>query len=72
MQATTPSTNTESSDQELVDLYAAHAGRDSVTDMTDDQIQEASHAAYSLELRGHIEQAGIWLHTNRPALRATA
>ena len=60
------------SNQQLVDLYAIHAGRTPVTQMTIGQIHEASQAAYVLELRGYFEQAGIWLHDERPALHATA
>jgi hypothetical protein len=63
---------TESSDQQLVDLYTVHAGDAAATEMTDIQIHGASQAAYDLELRGYIEQAGIWLHDDRPALQATA
>ncbi len=62
----------EPSDQELVDLYAIHAGGSQVTQMSVNQIHEAAEAAYVLELRGYIEQAGVWLHNNRPALHATA
>ncbi len=61
-----------SSDQELVDQYAAHAPGAAVTEATDNQIHHASTAAYALERRGYIEQAGTWLHANRPALQATA
>lgn len=60
-----------SSDQELVDLYATHApgGLDATTDT---QIHQASTAAYALERRGYVEQAGTWKHHSLPALRATA
>jgi len=65
----TPRINSEQpSDQELVDIYALHSDRVNVTRMTVSQVREASEAAYGLELRGYIEQAGIWLHNSRPAL----
>jgi hypothetical protein len=60
-----------SSDQELVDLYAAHAPGVSGT-VTDNQIHHASTAAYALERRGYVEQAGAWKHNSLPALQATA
>ncbi len=60
-----------SSDQELVDLYTAHAPEAAVNAITDCQIHNASTAAYALERRGYIEQAGVWLHSSRPALQAT-
>ncbi|GMQ92930.1 MAG: hypothetical protein BMS9Abin12_0407 [Acidimicrobiia bacterium] len=63
---------TGATDQELVDLYTTHAPRAIVIEMTDNQIHHASAAAYALEYRGYIEQAGIWLHDTRPALQATA
>jgi hypothetical protein len=63
---------TESSVQELVDSYATHAPVDLVTRTTAKQIRRASEAAHALELRGYTEQAGIWLHKDRPALHATA
>ena len=73
MDATPLSGLTESSDQELVDHYAAHAPVGLVTKMTAKQIRRASEAAHALELRGYAEQApGIWLHEDRPALQATA
>ena len=72
MDMTQLSRPTESSDQQLVDSYAAHAPVDLVTQMTTTQIRQASDAAHALELRGYTEQAGIWLHEDRPALQATA
>ena len=60
----------EPSDQELVDLYTTHAPRGIVVEMTDNQIHHAAQAAYTLELRGYTEIAGIWLHDTRPALHA--
>lgn len=60
------------SDQELVDAYATHAPVDLVSEMTAKQIRGASEAAHTLELRGYTEQAGIWLHEDRPALQAPA
>ena len=62
----------EPSDQELVDLYVDQISRLPAAEMTDSQIRHASQAAYVLELRGYVEQAGTWLHNNRPALHATA
>lgn len=72
METATTGTIADSSDQELVDLYAVHAGATRTTEMTESQIYEASVAAYALEFRGYFEQAGFWLHDSRPALRATA
>jgi hypothetical protein len=72
MDATPLSDHTESSDQELVDVYATHAPVDLVSETTAKQIRRASEAAHVLELRGYTEQAGIWLHEERPALSATA
>ena len=63
---------TEPSDQELVDAYAAHAPEGLVIEMTAKQIRRASEAAHALEVRGYTEQAGVWLHEERPALQATA
>lgn len=60
-----------SSDQELVDLYATHEPGTAAIPITDNQIHQASAAAYALERRGYVEQAGIWLHDSQPALRAT-
>lgn len=60
-----------SSDQELVDLYATHAPGGPDT-MTDKQIHHASTAAYALERRGYVEQAGTWKHQALPALQAWA
>lgn len=69
----TPLSNpTESSDQELVNSYAADAPADLVAQMTTTQIRRASDAAHLLEIRGYTEQAGVWLHVDRPSLRATA
>jgi hypothetical protein len=65
-------TNTSrSSDQALVDLYASRAPGNLAIEMTENQIHEASEAAYALELRGYTEQAGIWFHDSRPTLHAT-
>jgi len=61
----------ESSDQELVDLYATHAP-DGPDTMTDKQIHHASTAAYALERRGYVEQTGTLKHHSLPALQATA
>jgi hypothetical protein len=61
----------ELSDQELVDLYATHAP-DGPDTMSDKQIHHASTAAYALERRGFVEQAGAWKHHSLPALQATA
>jgi hypothetical protein len=72
METTLSRSAAELSDQELVDLYAIHAGRTPVIQMTVGQIHEASQAAYALELRGYFEQAGIWLHDDGPALFSTA
>lgn len=71
METKTDSGLTGTTDQELVDLYATHAPSAAITEMTDNQIHHASVAAYALECRGYIEQAGIWLHDIRPALQAT-
>lgn len=57
-----------SSDQELVDLYAARASEISVIDMTDTQVLHASAAADALECRGYVERAGTWFHATRPEL----
>lgn len=72
MEATGISESSRSTDQSLVDLYAIHATGSSAIAMTEDQVLEASQAAYVLELRGYIEQAGVWLHADLPALKATA
>ena len=72
MEAIPTSSGAELSNQQLVDLYTIHAGRTPATQMTIGQIHEASQAAYILEFRGYFEQAGIWLHDDRPALQATA
>ena len=72
MDVTPLSDRSESSDQDLVDVYATHAPVDLVSETTAKQIRRASEAAYALELRGYTEQAGIWLHDDRPALQATA
>ncbi len=61
-----------SSDQDLVDLYATHSPGRPGGGMTDSQIHHASTAAYALERRGYVEQAGIWRHSSLPALQATA
>jgi hypothetical protein len=66
------STMNETTDQDLVNLYANHAGVVPAIRMTESQIYRASHAAYVLELRGYFEQAGFWVHDSRPALQATA
>jgi hypothetical protein len=63
---------TESSDQELVDSYTTHAPTDLATEMTAKQIRRAAEAAHALELRGCTERAGVWLHEDRPSLKATA
>ena len=60
------------SDQGLVDLYTEYAPTASRQQITADQISYASGAAYCLETRGYIEQAGVWLHSRKPALQATA
>ena len=62
----------DSSDQELVDVYAIHAPLDLVSEMTAKQIRHASEAAHTLERRGYTEQAGVWRHETRPSLKATA
>lgn len=72
MKPTPINTMQGSSDQDLVDLYTVHASGDAATNMTDIQVEQASKAAYALESRGYVEQAGIWFHGNRPALQATA
>ena len=61
-----------SSDQDLVDLYSAHAPGGSGDSLTTNQIHHASRAAYALERRGYVEQAGTWNHPTLPALRAQA
>lgn len=72
MELTSISRLSESTDQSLVDRYAIHATGSPAIAMTENQIHEASQAAYVLELRGYVEQAGIWLHADLPALEATA
>lgn len=72
MDATPLNGLTDSSDQELVDVYATHAPVNPVTKMTAKQIRRASEAAHTLELRGYTEQAGVWRHEDRPSLQATA
>ncbi|MEN8042110.1 MAG: hypothetical protein ABFR95_11465 [Actinomycetota bacterium] len=62
----------EYSDQELVDLYTDHSPGAVRRDATHAAIHRASAAAYALERRGYVEQAGTWIHTTHPALRATA
>lgn len=74
---TTPTDKTEVSgatDQELVDLYLGIVAilEDTGTGMDAEGIQQAAAAAYTLEMRGYIEQSGTWTHTKRPDLRATA
>lgn len=68
MDAQTEAQIDDSSDQELVDLYAAHALEITASAMTDVQVLHASAAAEALESRGYVERAGTWLHATRPEL----
>lgn len=72
MNATPSNGTSESSDQDLVDSYTTIVPPSPSTDMTTKQLQQASEAAHALELRGYTEQAGTWMHDERPPLRATA
>ena len=65
---------TLTSDQDLVDLYETHAPAIGAGGATPDatHIQHAAAAAHALEMRGYVEQAGIWMHLEKPHLRATA
>ena len=72
-----PTNETEissASDQELVDLYLGIVAilEDTGTGMDDEGVQQAAVAAYTLEMRGYIEQSGTWTHNMRPDLSATA
>lgn len=62
-------------DQQLVDVYKSHApgwNRSGQPNLGDDHIQWAASAAYNLELRGYVEQAGVWLHTALDDLTPTS
>jgi len=64
----------ESSDQELVNLYLelAETLQVDVGPSNAHRIQQAASAAHALEKRGYLEQSGIWIHIEKPHLRATA
>jgi len=62
------------SDQELVNLYLELASvlESNVGPSHVHKIQQAASAAHALEVRGYIEQSGIWMHHEKPHLGATA
>jgi len=64
----------ETSDQELVNLYLelAEMFKVDVGPSHAHRIQQAASAAHALEQRGYIEQSGMWIHHEKPHLRATA
>jgi len=63
-----------SSDQQLVNLYLELAAifESNVGPSNAHRIQQAASAAHALETRGYVEQSGIWIHREKPHLRATA
>jgi len=62
------------SDQELVNLYLELASvlESNVGPSRVHKIQQAASAAHALEVRGYVEQSGIWIHHVKPHLGATA
>jgi len=64
----------ETSDQELVNLYLELVGAFGADSGPSDthRIGQAASAAHALEIRGYVEQSGTWTHSDRPHLRAIA
>jgi len=64
----------DTSDQELVDLYRELAAVFGAKEgpSHDHRIQQTASAAHALETRGYVEQSGIWIHPEKPHFAATA
>jgi hypothetical protein len=59
----------DASSQELVDVYVVHAPAEDGSSPDPQRLSEAAEAAFELETRGYVEQAGTWLHAEDPPLR---